>query len=518
LDAAIEEGYTPVRVINEILLDGMKTVGELFGAGKMQLPFVLQSAETMKSAVRHLEPKMDRVEGVRKGTMVLATVKGDVHDIGKNLVDIILTNNGYRVVNLGIKKPIEEILAAADSHAPDAIGMSGLLVKSTVVMKENLEHMADRGIGVPVVVGGAALNRHYVESDLRDTYATGPVYYASDAFDGLQLMEELCGHAPPKLTARLRSSRPVRTAFAIQQEKLEAGRAYAPSAVGPAPRIPRPPFWGRRLAERLDIATIARYVNTNALFRGQWGMRQGDADRDAYEARLAREAEPVLRDLVARSARDASLAPAVAYGYWPAASERNDLVVFDPEKGAERCRFSFPRQAVPGSRRLCISDYFRPRGAEPLGDEASWIPAAAWANGARDILAAQVVTMGRRASEVAQALFAGDRYQDYLYFHGFSVEMAEALAEYWHKRMRQQLGIADQDATDVRALFQQGYQGSRYSFGYPACPRLEDQALLEDLLAWGEIGVSLSDEFQLVPEQSTSAIVAHHPEARYFNL
>ncbi|MBM3450841.1 MAG: methionine synthase, partial [Armatimonadetes bacterium] len=518
IDSALAAGYTPVQVINQILLDGMKTVGELFGSGKMQLPFVLQSAETMKAAVRYLEPKMDRLDGVQKGTMVLATVKGDVHDIGKNLVDIILSNNGYRVVNLGIKKPIEEILAAAASHAPNAIGMSGLLVKSTVVMKENLEFMAERGIGVPVVLGGAALNRQYVEGDLREAYATGDVYYAADAFDGLALMDELCGHAAPQRTARTPSAVSVRTAFSIQQEKIEAGRAYVPSGVRPAPKIPRPPFWGRRIAAGLDIATIARYVNKNALFRGQWGMRRGDADPAAYEASLAAEAEPVFRDLVAHAAEERWLAPAVAYGYWPVAADRNDLIVFDPDDGAERFRFSFPRQMAPASRHLCISDYFRALGADQIGDEAAWIPPAAWANGARDVFAAQVVTMGARASEVAQSLFATDRYQEYLYFHGFSVEMAEALAEYWHKRVRQQLGIAAADATDVRQLFQQGYQGSRYSFGYPACPRLEDQTLLSDLLVWSEIGVSVSEEFQLVPEQSTSAIVVHHPEARYFNL
>lgn len=536
LEAALQAGYTPVSVINEVLLEGMKVVGDLFGAGKMQLPFVLQAAECMKAAVRYLEPKMDRLEGVHKGTMVLATVKGDVHDIGKNLVDIILSNNGYKVVNLGIKKPIEEILAAVEEHRPQVVGMSGLLVKSTVVMKENLEYMRERGYRIPVVLGGAALNRHYVENDLRRTYTTGPVYYASDAFDGLQLMDELCGHAPPKLTSRFQSGHKYKTAYEILMEKLEAGSEYIPSNVPPAPRIPRPPFWGRKVVRgagatlphragrlesqggELDLGVIAQYVNKNALFRGQWGFRRGEMDKAEYAQKLEREAEPIFRELLEQAMREGMLEPAVAYGFWPVASDKNRLIVFDPETGAELFAFNFPRQMGEGSRHLCIADFFRPRHADPLGDEASWMPKAAWENGARDVLGCQIVTMGRAASEHAAKLFGTDRYQDYLYWHGFSVEMAEALAEYWHKRVRQQLGIAQDDATDLQALFQQGYQGSRYSFGYPACPRLEDQKHLQDLLQWQEIGVELSEEFQLHPEQSTSAIVVHHPSAKYFNL
>ena len=525
LEVAIEHGYSPVEVINKILLEGMKTVGELFGSGKMQLPFVLQAAETMKTAVRYLEPKMDRLEGVQKGTMVIATVKGDVHDIGKNLVDIILSNNGYRVVNLGIKKAIEEILSAAEEHHPNAIGMSGLLVKSTVVMKENLEYMAARDYKTPVILGGAALNRYYVEHDLRATYQAGtrtqaeaPVFYASDAFDGLQLMDELCGHAAPKLTSREKSDLQVKTAYQILQEKLAAGSVYIPSNLPPAPRIPQPPFWGRRVVDsgELELGVISRYVNKNALFRGQWGFRRGERDKAEYDAELERLAEPIFEDLLIRSLTENSLQPGVVYGYWPVASDKNELIVFDPETGTERFRFAFPRQT--GNRHLCISDFFRERHAEPIGDEQAFIPAPAWENGARDVLGAQTVTMGRIASEVAARMFAEDEYQQYLYWHGFSVEMTEGLAEYWHKRVRQQLGIAQDDATDLQKLFQQGYQGSRYSFGYPACPRLEDQKYLQELLHWGEIGVSLSEEYQLHPEQSTSAIVVHHPAAKYFNL
>ena len=531
LDAAMAAGIKPLDIINNHLLDGMKVVGELFGSGKMQLPFVLQSAETMKLAVKHLEPHMERIEGSQKGTMVLATVRGDVHDIGKNLVDIILTNNGYRVINLGIKQPIEDIIAAVEKHRPDAIGLSGLLVKSTVVMKENLEWMGSRGHRLPVICGGAALNRAYVENDLRASYRQGQagradcqVYYAADAFDGLGLMEELSGQVP--LEKRKLTTRPVRvsnrkTAFEELEEKLRAGKAYVPTHTPPPPRIPRPPFWGRRIvrANELELPTIAQYLNPNALFRGQWGFRQGQTlSMEQWQEMVDREATPVLKRLTAESAKHGHLDPAVAYGYWPVAAERNDLVIFDPLSGAETARFNLPRQMDDGGKHLCIADWFRPLGAAPIGEEQSYIPAAAWANGARDVLACHVVTMGEAASRWTERLFAADSYQEYLYAHGFSVEMAEALAEYWHKRIRQQLGIAQDDAMDIADLFTQGYQGSRYSFGYPACPRLEDQAVLERLLQWQEIGVKLSEEHQLAPEQSTSALVVHHPGAKYFNL
>ncbi len=534
LDAAIAAGFKPLALINEHLLAGMKVVGELFGSGKMQLPFVLQSAETMKAAVRHLEPLMERIDGGGKGTMVLATVRGDVHDIGKNLVDIILTNNGYRVVNLGIKQPIEDILAAVAKHQPDAIGMSGLLVKSTVVMKENLEYLAARGLSHQVILGGAALNRAYVENDLRAAYPTvgtarpdappHQVWYASDAFEGLQLMDEICGHVEPaKRTLTTRAARVVKTktAFEVLREKIERGRAYVPSDTPAASRIPRPPFWGRRVvgAEELDLPTIGSYINKNALFRGQWGFRQGqELDQAQWQELVAREAEPVLTRWLATATRERMLAPSVAYGFFPCASERNHLVLFSPDHGGEIARFDLPRQMADGSRHLCIADYFRPIGADAIGDEAGWMPAAAWAKGARDVIALHCVTMGAVASEHCQRLFKADNYQEYLYFYGLSVEITEALAEYWHKRIRQQLGIAGDDATDLARLFTQGYQGSRYSFGYPACPNLEDQRQLQTLLHWQDIGVDLSDEFQLHPEQSTSALICHHPAASYFNL
>jgi len=534
LDTAMAEGIKPLDIINDHLLDGMKTVGELFGSGKMQLPFVLQSAETMKTAVKHLEPFMERAAGTQKGTMVLATVKGDVHDIGKNLVDIILTNNGYRVINLGIKQTIDEILAAATIHQPHALGMSGLLVKSTVVMKENLQYLAERKLPYQVILGGAALNRAYVENDLRSIYnhdSAGKtddpahrVWYAADAFDGLQLMDELCKQIAPdryKLTTATARKATVRTAHDIQQEKLAKGVAYVPSATKPATRIPKPPFWGRSLvrADELDLPTITAHINLNALFRGQWGFRQGqELSKAQWQEIIDREAVPALKRWVAKATAEKMLDPAVAYGYFPCASERNDLVIFDPVTGAERCRFNLPRQMEDKSLHLCISDFYRPRGAEAIGDEQSFIPAAAWANGARDVFATHCVTMGAIASEHCQRLFKADNYQEYLYFYGLSVECAEALAEYWHKRIRQQLSISQDDALTIDGLFTQGYQGSRYSFGYPACPRIEDQRMLQDLLGWKDIGVELSDEDQLHPEQSTSAMICHHPEAGYFNL
>ncbi|RTG94047.1 methionine synthase [Thermus scotoductus] len=501
LDEALREGHKPLDLINGPLLSGMKEVGELFGAGKMQLPFVLQAAEVMKRAVAHLEPHMER-RGEGRGKMVLATVKGDVHDIGKNLVDIILTNNGYQVVNLGIKVPIEEILKAVEEHKPHAVGMSGLLVKSTVVMKENLEYMRDRGYDLPVILGGAALTRSYVE-ELRDIYPR--VYYAEDAFEGLRLMEELTGHAPPELTRR--APRPK----APPKPQVEA-RARP---VGEAPSIPRPPFFGVRVEEGLDLATIAHYVNKLALYRGQWGYSRKGLSREAWQALVEREAEPVFQRLLKEAREEGWLTPKVLYGFFPVAREGEALLVFSPETGEVLESFRFPRQQGGG---LSLVDYFRPRFAEPLADEEAWMPEAAFRAGARDVLGVQLVTMGEAPSRKARALFEAGAYQDYLFVHGFSVEMTEALAEYWHKRMRQMWGIAGKDATEIRKLFQQGYQGARYSFGYPACPDLADQAKLDRLMDFGRVGVRLTENFQLDPEHATSAIVVHHPEARYFNV
>ncbi|WP_038057007.1 methionine synthase [Thermus amyloliquefaciens] len=498
LEEALRAGHKPLDLINGPLLAGMKEVGELFGAGKMQLPFVLQAAEVMKRAVAFLEPHMER-RGEGRGKMVLATVKGDVHDIGKNLVDIILTNNGYQVINLGIKVPIEEILKAVEAHRPHAVGMSGLLVKSTVVMKENLEYMRDRGYTLPVILGGAALTRAYVE-ELKAIYPN--VYYAEDAFEGLRLMEAIVGGEASPVPKGAQRSRP------------EAPRGVARSQpVGEAPAVPRPPFFGVRVEEGLDLATIAHYVNKLALFRGQWGYSRKGMSREAWQALVEREAEPVFRRLLKEALEEGWLRPKVLYGFFPVAREGEEVWVFSPETGEVLERFAFPRQRGGG---LSLVDYFRPRFAPPLGDEEGWLPA--YEAGARDVLGVQLVTMGEEPSKKAKALFEAGAYQEYLFVHGFSVEMTEALAEYWHKRMRQMWGIAGKDATEIRKLFQQGYQGARYSFGYPACPDLADQAKLDRLMDFSRIGVRLTENFQLDPEHSTSALVVHHPEARYFSV
>ena len=517
LDEARQK-YTPLEIINDVLLEGMKVVGELFGAGEMQLPFVLQSAEAMKTAVAHLEQFMDKVEGEEKGIMVLATVRGDVHDIGKNLVDIVVSNNGYKVINLGIKVPAELILEAAKEHKADAIGMSGLLVKSTVVMKENLELMSSRGITTPVICGGAALNRAYVEQDLSAAYTSGRVFYGQDAFSGLHIMDELTGRAKAKplthspvaegisvvgtgVNKRITSHR--RMTRAEKDEMLKhAFTEYADSGVAPAPVVPTPPFWGASVVtpEELDLGTVMQYVNKKALYRLQWQYKQGKREQAAYDSFIEKTVDPRFRELVKRVRAEKTLEPRVVYGYWPCYSDRNSLVVLDPkDRKAELTRFEFPRQ--PGGRRLCLSDFFRKKDSGEL-----------------DVVGFSLVTMGAVATTESERLFRENRYDDYLHFHGLSVEGAEALAEYWHKRMRQQLDIASADAPDINDLFKQKYQGSRYSFGYPACPNIEDQDKLLPLLEASRIGVTLSEEFQLDPEQSTSAVICHHPDAKYFNV
>ncbi len=523
LTTALEK-YPALDIINNVLLEGMKVVGDLFGSGQMQLPFVLQSAEAMKAAVRFLEPFMEKKGGATaKGTMVLATVKGDVHDIGKNLVDIILTNNGYRVINLGIKQTIDTILNAYEENKADAIGMSGLLVKSTLIMKDNLEVMNERGIGVPVVLGGAALTRRYVEDDLKSIY-NGTLFYARDAFAGLHTMDKLMsgdGHPDEEQAKAAVAAASGNSDSADAAEDLigeEAKRGERKSArprgvtrgsgdtthtlrsdVTTSVAIPQPPFFGSRVVLDIPIESVFDYVNETALFKGQWQFKQGRTSAEEYQSLVAEKVRPVYEELKQRCERDGLLVPRVVYGYFPAQSAGNDLIVYDPDSRNERARFTFPRQ--PAGKRLCLADYF-----------------ASVDSGHMDVVAFDLVTVGRRASEYSQELFQRDNYADYLYFHGLSVESAEALAEYWHRHIRQELDIAGQDAKDLNKLFRQGYQGSRFSFGYPACPNLEDQAKLFELLDPSRIDVDLSEEFQLEPEQSTSAIVIHHPESRYFSI
>ncbi|MDQ1696183.1 MAG: 5-methyltetrahydrofolate--homocysteine methyltransferase [Frankiaceae bacterium] len=500
LDEAMNVGKSPLDIINEHLLEGMKTVGELFGSGQMQLPFVLQSAEVMKTAVGYLEPHMEKTDEDGKGTIVLATVKGDVHDIGKNLVDIILSNNGYTVVNIGIKQPISAILEAAEANRADAIGMSGLLVKSTVVMKENLEEMNSRGVADrwPVFLGGAALTRAYVEVDLGELY-TGDVRYAKDAFEGLRLMDAVMdvkrgvpGAALPEPRGRRVAARPRPDA---ESTELLPDR----SDVAADNTVPAPPFWGDRVVKGIALADYAGMLDERATFLGQWGLRptRGEGG-SSYEELVETEGRPRLRMWLERMQSERMLEAAVVYGYFPCVSKGDDLIVLH-EDGSERTRFTFPRQHRP--RYLCLADFFR---AEDSGDV--------------DVVAFQLVTVGSRISEVTGALFAKDAYRDYLELHGLSVQLTEALAEMWHARIREELGFAGEDGGELGELLaHQAYRGSRYSFGYPACPDLEDRAKIVELLDPERIGVTLSEEFQLHPEQATDAIVVHHPEAKYFN-
>ncbi|MFG1894228.1 methionine synthase [Micromonospora zamorensis] len=514
LDEAMAGGRSPLSIINDILLDGMKVVGELFGSGQMQLPFVLQSAEVMKTAVAYLEPHMETAEDGGKGRIVLATVRGDVHDIGKNLVDIILSNNGYEVVNIGIKQPISAILDAAEQHRADAIGMSGLLVKSTVIMKENLAEMATRGVAGrwPVLLGGAALTRAYVEDDLRSMFP-GQVHYARDAFEGLSLMDKVMtakrGGAPvidPEREAALaaRRARRERQRSMVSESLPELHDSSTRSDVAVDVAVPTPPFFGTRVIKGVPMADYAALLDERATFRGQWGLNGArGGNGPSYDELVETEGRPRLRYWLDRLIADQVLEAAVVYGYFPAYSEGNDLVVLDENGHAERARFSFPRQRQ--ERRLCLADFFKPKGDQ------------------LDVVALQLVTVGQPVSEYAAKLFARNEYRDYLEVHGLSVQLTEALAEYWHRRIRAEMTLPDgrplghDDPTDLAGLLRNDYRGCRYAFGYPACPDLEDRAKIVDLLGSERIGVELSEEFQLMPEQATDAIVVHHPEASYFN-
>jgi len=500
--------YPALHIINEILLDGMKTVGVLFGSGKMQLPFVLQSAEVMKAAVRFLEPHMEKAEGNEKGSILLATVQGDVHDIGKNLVDIILSNNGYRVVNIGIKQPINAILDQAAAHSCEVIGMSGLLVKSTLIMRDNLLEMNQRGLSAtPVILGGAALTRAYVEQDLREIY-DGSVYYAQDAFEGLRLMASIKDGSATAVVER-----PVVVPSESDEEpdapRVQSHRVgeFDPelyvftgirSDVEPIAEPPALPFYGAKKHTKFDLFEIFKYVNPIALYRGQWQFRRPDGmSNPDFAAWLSAEADPIFERL--KRELSTVLKPRVKWGYFPCASEGNDLIIYQDDGRTERTRFNFPRQR--DLRRQCLADFFQPVGS-----------------GVTDVVGFHVVTVGEEVSLRERALFSKGDYQEYLFTHGMGVETAEALAEYWHRQIRHEMGIADQEPSDMRLLFSARYHGARYSFGYPACPNLEDQGKLFELLEPQDIGLELSEEFMLVPEQSTSAIIVHHPAAKYFNI
>ncbi|HET9732600.1 MAG TPA: methionine synthase [Acidimicrobiales bacterium] len=508
LDEALGAGMPALSIVNDVLLEGMKTVGELFGSGQMQLPFVLQSAETMKTAVAHLEPHMEKSDQGGKGRVVLATVKGDVHDIGKNLVDIILTNNGYEVHNLGIKVPVTDIVAKAVEVGADAIGMSGLLVKSTLVMRENLQELNDRDLShFPVLLGGAALTRTYVEKDLRSVYK-GRVFYGKDAFEGLRTMDRLMelrrGGVDDPDFGRVVSEKDMPTRRSARDAQARAEGVVLPSRspeVASDNPVFRPPFVGTRVVKGIPLDDIAAYLNETALFRNQWQFRPEKGEDgtsketdDEFKARL----RPLLQQQLAEARASGVLVPAVAYGYFPANADGDDLVIWtDEERTSERVRFTFPRQVQPPH--LCIADFFRPADSGEL-----------------DYAAFHLVTMGRAVSETTAKLFAESRYQEYLLLHGLGVEMAEALAEYWHRRVREEWGFADEDGPSLAGLFRQKYRGGRYSFGYPACPLLEDNAKVVELLDGARIGVEVSEGYQLHPEQTTLALICHHPQAKYF--
>ncbi|MBP2581039.1 5-methyltetrahydrofolate--homocysteine methyltransferase [Streptomyces sp. PvR006] len=503
LEADLDEALAirpALEIVNEILLDGMKTVGELFGSGQMQLPFVLQSAEVMKTAVAYLEPHMEKADADGKGTIVLATVRGDVHDIGKNLVDIILSNNGYNVVNIGIKQPVSAILEAAEEHSADVIGMSGLLVKSTVIMKENLEELNQRELAAkyPVILGGAALTRAYVEQDLHEIYQ-GEVRYARDAFEGLRLMDALVAvkrGVPGATLPELKQRRvPKRDTPVVQVE--EADEPGGRSDVAVDNPVPTPPFWGTRVVKGIPLKDYASWLDEGALFKGQWGLKQARVGGASYEELVESEGRPRLRGLLDRLHTDNLLEAAVVYGYFPCVSKGEDLIILD-EAGNERTRFTFPRQRR--GRRLCLADFFRPEES-----------------GETDVVGLQVVTVGSKIGEATAKLFESDSYREYLELHGLSVQLAEAMAEYWHARVRAELGFGGEDPDAVEDMFDLKYRGARFSLGYGACPDLEDRAKIAELLRPERIGVHLSEEFQLHPEQSTDAIVIHHPEAKYFN-
>lgn len=507
LDTA-RERMSPLEIINDILLGGMKVVGELFGSGQMQLPFVLQSAEVMKEAVRHLEAFMERFEGSEKGRIVLATVKGDVHDIGKNLVDIILSNNGYKVYNLGIKQPIETMIEAFQKNAADAIGMSGLLVKSTVVMKEDLATLNERGLYPPVILGGAALNRRYVEEDLRRNYR-GKLFYGEDAFDGLRIMDDLAAQKKIRqvgsaviaaVSDRSPAEQPVAPVKPQGAECCPAHVIIAKSrpdrSLPPLDDVPAPPFFGTRVLNDIPVPEVLTFLNERTLFGTQWQFRKNNVHPREYTRQMREVAEPALARLKQLCLAENILQPRAVYGFFPCAADGDDLLIFADDRKTERLRFTFPRQ--DHGEHLCISDYHRMEGA--------------------DAVCLVAVTAGPEVTRRCWQLKESGRYQDYLFLHGLGVEFAEALAEWTHREIRQAWGIASDDSPDIKKLFKKHYRGCRYSFGYPACPSLEDQSKLFELLAPERIGLALSEQFQLEPEQSTTALVVHHPQAKYFNV
>ena len=511
LDEAMQK-YPPLTVINDHLLEGMKTVGELFGSGQMQLPFVLQSAEVMKAAVAYLEPHLPKTQGQTRGRMVLATVKGDVHDIGKNLVDIILSNNGYSVFNLGIKQPIANVIDAARKHEAHAIGLSGLLVKSTLVMREDLMELNRLGLTIPVILGGAALTRKYVESDLRQIYK-GPLFYGKDAFEGLKVMDYLCtgrtqeilmatGESQELAAARCAPATGKAPVSAVPSTTVAAQPAqaqYAPSDIRHDNPVPALPFYGSRVVKDIPLDAVYPYIDEVALFRGQWQFKSGTMSRDEFRRWTQENVQPIFTRIKQKCRDLQVLNPQVVYGYFYAQSDKNDLIIYHQDQKTPRLRFHFPRQ--PAKKRWCLADFFHPVDS-----------------GKMDVVAMQCVTAGPQMALYEKQLFAQGDFTEYLYMHGIGVQIAEALAEMWHKRVRQEWGIAGRDGPTMRDIFACHFQGCRYSFGYPACPDLQDEEKLFSLLDPSRIGCTLSENWMIQPEQSTSALIVHHPDARYFNV
>ncbi|MGC9260109.1 MAG: methionine synthase [Phycisphaerae bacterium] len=508
LDEAMAK-YAPLDIINDHLLAGMKVVGDLFGSGQMQLPFVLQSAEVMKTAVAYLQPFMPKSEGQSRGRMVLATVKGDVHDIGKNLVDIILSNNGYTVYNLGIKQPIANIIQAAQEHDAQIIGLSGLLVKSTLVMRDDLQELNRLGIDIPVILGGAALTRDYVEKDLRDIYK-GPLFYGKDAFEGLRVMDHVAtgkiakmlvqtGESPDRAELRCKGGVTVATPAPEAENTGISTADFVTSGIRRDVAVPALPFYGSRVVKDIPVDAVFPYIDEVALFRGQWQFKSGAMPRDEFRKWTESHVRPIY-NRIKQKCRDMNLLhPQVVYGYFWVQADKNDLIVYAEDKKTERLRFHFPRQM--GRKRWCLSDFFRPVES-----------------GEMDVLAMQCVTAGPDVAPFEKQLFEQGDFTEYLYIHGIGVQIAEALAEMWHKRVRQELRIADKDGATMRDIFACHFQGCRYSFGYPACPNIQDETALFELLDPMRIGCTLSENWMIQPEQSTSAIIVHHPEARYFNV
>ena len=524
LDLARSDGLPALEIINNHLLAGMQVVGQRFASGEMQLPFVLQSAEVMKAAVALLEPHMERSSEAGKGTMVLATVRGDVHDIGKNLVDIILTNNGYDVVNIGIKQNVNDIIAAAEEHNADVIGMSGLLVKSTVVMKENLEELTTRGLATrwPIILGGAALTRAFVEEDLAGAFP-GVVRYAKDAFEGLDLMEPLVaiarGSHPDEVGLPALKKRIYPKSQLVVTEPEDMPERSDVASDNP---VPSPPFWGTRIVKGVPLSDFAAFLDERATFMGQWGLKPGRGEGGAsYEELVATEGKPRLRYWLDRLLAEKVMDPAIVYGYFPVVSSGQDMIVLhhgaDPEGvlgqagllspdggsggeiGQERLRFNFPRQRR--DRHMCLADFVKAQDS-----------------GQVDVLGVQLVTAGAAIDKFAATLFAGDSYRDYLELNGLAMQLTEALAEYWHAQIRNEWGFGSEDPQNLEDILGVKYRGARFSLGYPACPEMEDRKKVVELLRPERIGVELSEELQLHPEQSTDAFVFHHPEAKYFSV